>query len=1114
MEGESSRFEVHTPVFDKKKKKYSVHKERPQKYSHEIFRDSSLVNEQCQITRRKKRKKDCQHLISSPLKKSRICDETENATSTLKKRKKRRYSALEIDEEADVTVVLVDKENIDNTPEGFREGVDVVCVDTSMKQKSARELKTDKLREIAKSHTHKSEALHDKVREKKNTKHRRKAASCDALKESQQARDALPQSESHREESRPSRGPGDNITELPASAHKNKPKRKKKKKSDNQEYETWAIPEGSQAGSEAGSDVWESQPTVGLGGEPTERLAPAHQKKSKKKKKKKSTHQELEALAVPEELQADSKAGSDVWESQPTVGLGGEPTERLAPADQKKSKKKRKKRSAHQELEALAVPEELQADSKAGSDVWESWPTVGLGGEPTERLAPADQKKAKKKKKKKFTHQELEALAVPEELQADSKAGSDVWESRPTVGLGGEPTERLAPADQKKSKKKKKKKSTHQELEALAVPEELQADSKAGSDVWESRPTVGLGGEPTERLAPAYKKKFKEKKKKKSTHQELEALAVPEESQAGREAGTDPWEYQPAADLEGETAEVPAPAYKNKSKKKKKKSGNPELEALAMPESLQSAYPEGSQVGSEVGTVEGRSALKGIKESSSTKKKSKKRKLMSVKGAVASGDDFPVSSKNSASTLFDSVEGNGTMIEESVKPRPQPKKTQAYSENRHVQEVPRLEPANEEHNVESAENSETRYLSEDLGDADDSDADLGSAVRQLQEFIPNIKDRATGTIRRMYRDDLDRFKEFKAQGVAIKFGKFSVKENKQLEENVQDFLALTGIESADKLLYTDRYPEEKSVITNLKRRHSFRLHIGRNIARPWKLIYYRAKKMFDVNNYKGRYSERETKKLKMYQSLLGNDWKTIGEMVARSSLSVALKFSQISRKRNRGAWSKSETQKLIKAVEEVILKKMSPQELEDVDSKLREGPESCLSIVREKLYKGISWVEVEAKVKSRNWMQCKSKWTEILTKRMTNGRCIYHGVNGLRAKVNLIERLYKINVEDTNEIDWEDLASAIGDVPPSYVQTKFSRLKATYVPFWQKKTFPEIIDYLYETTLPLLKEKLEKMMEKKGTEIQTPAAPKQVFLFRDIFYYEDDSEGEDVEKES
>lgn len=44
--------------------------------------------------------------------------------------------------------------------------------------------------------------------------------------------------------------------------------------------------------------------------------------------------------------------------------------------------------------------------------------------------------------------------------------------------------------------------------------------------------------------------------------------------------------------------------------------------------------------------------------------------------------------------------------------------------------------------------------------------DLGSAVRQLQEFIPNIRDRADTTIKRMYRDDLGRFKEFKAQGEA------------------------------------------------------------------------------------------------------------------------------------------------------------------------------------------------------------------------------------------------------------------------------------------------------------------------------------------------------------
>lgn len=54
-----------------------------------------------------------------------------------------------------------------------------------------------------------------------------------------------------------------------------------------------------------------------------------------------------------------------------------------------------------------------------------------------------------------------------------------------------------------------------------------------------------------------------------------------------------------------------------------------------------------------------------------------------------------------------------------------------------------------------------------------------------------------------------------------------MKENQQLERNVQEFLSLTGIENADKLLYTDRYPEEKSVITDLKRKYAFRVHIGK-----------------------------------------------------------------------------------------------------------------------------------------------------------------------------------------------------------------------------------------------------------------------------------------------
>ncbi|XP_052037956.1 transcription termination factor 1 isoform X2 [Apodemus sylvaticus] len=423
-----------------------------------------------------------------------------------------------------------------------------------------------------------------------------------------------------------------------------------------------------------------------------------------------------------------------------------------------------------------------------------------------------------------------------------------------------------------------------------------------------------------------------------------------------------------SVDLEGRSTEE---AWFCKKKSKKKVFRNQELETV--PESLDSSESISKSLDSShwEGVVGAGEEGESIKESHSIRKKSKKKKHKSIALATSS-DSASVLDSTAENAAVDSPEGSGTLREEDVDSRPTDPEAQACSTEKRREEMQRLEPTyEEESNLESASNSATRYVSEDRSDSDESDVDLGSAVRQLQEFIPDIRQRAATTIRRMYRDDLGRFKEFKAQGVAIRFGKFSTKENKQIEKNVQDFLSLTGIESADKLLYTDRYPEEKSLITNLKRKHAFRLHIGKGIARPWKLVYYRAKKIFDVNNYKGRYNEEDTKKLKAYHSLHGNDWKKIGAMVARSSLSVALKYSQIAGNRNHGAWSKAETQRLIKAVEDVILKKMSPQDLRELDSRLQEDPEGRQSIVREKLYKGISWVEVEARVETRNWMQCK-----------------------------------------------------------------------------------------------------------------------------------------------
>ncbi|NXR34947.1 TTF1 factor, partial [Zosterops hypoxanthus] len=348
--------------------------------------------------------------------------------------------------------------------------------------------------------------------------------------------------------------------------------------------------------------------------------------------------------------------------------------------------------------------------------------------------------------------------------------------------------------------------------------------------------------------------------------------------------------------------------------------------------------------------------------------------------------------------------------------------------------------------------------------------DLDTARQELEEFIPHVKNISDSSIRKMAGRDLTRFKEFKKQGISVKFGRFTQKENQQIQRNVDEFLALTGIDSAEKLLFTSRYPEDKDTIHRLKTEHHFCEKISEGIPRPWRLIYYRARKMFDPNNYKGRYTKEEKEQLKKYQALYGNDWKKISELMSRSNLSVAMKFSEIKSAINYGPWTKAETQKLMNAVKEIMRKKL---QLENPDSLFPlDQSNSDLWIDRELLYQALPWTEIETKVGSRYWRQCKQKWNSILTSKLNRGQQLYRGINGLKAKINLIKRLYETRAEEASEVNWDELSNAIGDVPRTYVQAKFYKLKVSFVPLWKRRTFSEIIDYLYEIKLPELEKKL------------------------------------------
>ncbi|NXG25221.1 TTF1 factor, partial [Grallaria varia] len=348
--------------------------------------------------------------------------------------------------------------------------------------------------------------------------------------------------------------------------------------------------------------------------------------------------------------------------------------------------------------------------------------------------------------------------------------------------------------------------------------------------------------------------------------------------------------------------------------------------------------------------------------------------------------------------------------------------------------------------------------------------DLDTAKQELQEFIPHVKNISDSSIRKMAGRDLARFKMFKKQGIAVKFGRFTQKENNQIRKNVDEFLSITGIDSAEKLLFTWRYPDERESINRLKVEHQFCEKISEGIPRPWRLIYYRARKMFDPNNYKGRYTEEEKEQLKKYHAMHGNNWKKISELMSRSNLSVAMKFSEIKSAINYGPWAREEVQKLKLAVKEVMWRKL---EMEDARSPSSvEQSNEDLWVDREKLCQQLPWTEIETKVGSRYWRQCKQKWTSILAKKMSKVQHLHKGTKSLQDKITLIKRLYEMKVEDVNEVNWEVLSDAIGDVPNAIVQGLFYRLKVSCVPFWQTKTFSEIIDFLFEYKLPEFEEKL------------------------------------------
>lgn len=242
------------------------------------------------------------------------------------------------------------------------------------------------------------------------------------------------------------------------------------------------------------------------------------------------------------------------------------------------------------------------------------------------------------------------------------------------------------------------------------------------------------------------------------------------------------------------------------------------------------------------------------------------------------------------------------------------------------------------------------------------------------------------------------------KGHKWKQGMWSKEEIDILMRNIDHYVKGRGIEDPAEIIFEMSKEERKD----------FYRSVALGLNRPLFAVYRRVLRMYDNRNHVGKYTPDEIEKLKALKEKHGNDWATIGAALGRSASSVKDRCRLMKDTCNTGKWSEEEERRLAEVVYEMA----------------GVSPGSAVT-------GGVSWATVADRVRTRSEKQCRSKWLNYLNWKHSGGTEWTK-----EDDLNLIRRISELEVEDENEIKWEDLAGGWSSVrSPQWLRSKWWSIK-------------------------------------------------------------------------